>query len=102
MKSIKYITDFDIDDVSPEELKKYCSEMPLMQKQKIVSYLKNAPLMAFTSAPVRDVFTGENVRDADNARSDGTYQWYESEIYHFEKYNLKLNDDFIKYISNRP
>ena len=55
----------------------------------------------FTSAPVIDVFTDEEVTTADNGYSDGEYTWYESEIYHFDKYNLKLNDDFIEYVLNK-
>ena len=42
--------------------------------------------------------TKEQFYKANNAHSDGVYQWYEDEIYHFEKYNLKLNDDFIQHV----
>ena len=30
--------------------------------------------------------------------TDGNYLWSNEEIYHFEKYDLKLNDDFIQYV----
>ena len=28
--------------------------------------------------------------------TDGEYSWTSEEIYHFEKYNLELNEDFVK------
>ena len=28
----------------------------------------------------------------------GDYYWNTSDIYHFEKYDLKLNDDFVQYV----
>ena len=56
---------------------------------------------SFTSAPVIDIFTDKEVKSADNGYSDSEYIWRESEIYYFEKYNLKLNDDFIKYVLNK-
>lgn len=30
--------------------------------------------------------------------SDGKYEWNSAEIMYFEKYNLKLNDDFIQHV----
>ncbi len=70
-------------------------------KNALLLFMKSFEWCAFTSAPVIDRITGEKVFDADNARSDGKYQWYESDIYHLEKYNLKLNDDFIQHVLNR-
>ncbi len=98
---MKYIIDFDIDEISAENLKKYCSEITINDKQKIVTYLKETPLSAFTSSPVIDVFTGKEVYAADNAHSDSIYCWYESEIYYFEKYNLQLKPEFIEYICKK-
>ena len=98
----QYIFDRSIKELSKDELAKTTSETALDGKEKVLAYLKQFPECAFTSAPVKDAFTGEVVYDANNARTDGTYQWYETEIFHFEKYNLKLNEEFIKYVLNRP
>lgn len=97
-----FICNVDLDEVSQVGLKQLCSDSPIKNKERIIAYLRKAPVSAYTSAPVADALTGEIISEADNARSDGTYTWYESEIYHFEKYNLKLNDDFIEYVLNRP
>ena len=29
------------------------------------------------------------------------YFWTETDIYHFEKYNMPLNEDFIKYVLSK-
>lgn len=97
----KYVFDKSIKEMKHDELLKVTSKHAINNKDSILSYMKNFPECAFTSAPVKDAFTGEIIYDANNARTDGTYQWYESEIYHFEKYNLKLNDDFLQYVLNR-
>ena len=97
----KYIFDKSIKALKRDELLKLTGKHSIANKNIILSYMKKFPECAFTSAPVKDAFTGDTVYDANNARTDGVYQWYESEIYHFEKYNLKLNDDFIEYVLSR-
>ena len=84
--------------MSPEELKKHFGSQPIACKNQILSYLKSAPLWAFTSQPTVDRITGEQINDADNAHSDGVYHWYEYEIHYFEKYNLNLKQDFMIYV----
>ncbi len=90
-----------IKEMELSELKKKVDNFPICSKETVLSYLKTYPECAFTSAPVKDFFTGKIVYDANNLRTDGIYRWSESEIYHFEKYNLKLNDDFIEYVLKR-
>lgn len=97
----KYIFNHSIKELHKDVLAKVTGKTPINGKEKILAYLKRFPECAFTSAPVKDAFTGKIVYDANNARTDGVFQWSESEIYHFEKYNLKLNNDFIEYVLNR-
>ena len=97
----KFIIDDDITELSKDDFKKIISDKSIKQKDIILQYLKKFPYSAYTSQPVFDKFSGEEVFEADNAHTDGVYTWYESEIYHFEKYNLKLNDDFIEYVLNK-
>lgn len=94
----KRIFNFTIRKMDNDEFIKNISKNEILNKETVLNYLKQSPEYAFTSEPVKDYYTGEIVYDANNARSDGEYIWYESEIYHFEKYNLKLNDDFIEHV----
>ena len=86
--------------MSKEEFNKNTTKNPVDDKYKILEYLKRFEDCAFTSQPVYDIYNGEKISDADNAKTDGVYTWYQSEIYHFEKYDLQLNDDFIRYLTN--
>lgn len=97
-----FILKQDLDDISKAELKSITGTEEISGKQKILRYLKSFNKTACTTQYVVDLFTGEEQPIIDDARSDGTYTWYDSEIYHFEKYNLKLNNDFIQYVLNRP
>ncbi|MBR1527705.1 MAG: hypothetical protein IJ642_00210 [Oscillospiraceae bacterium] len=84
--------------MSAEELKKYFDIQPIENKEQILCYLKSVPWVAFTSQPAIDKITGDQILDANNARSDGVWHWYEDEIYYFEKYNLRLKSEFIEYM----
>lgn len=95
-----YIIEQDLDDISKEELKAITCDKEIPEKHKVLEYLKSFGKTACTTARVVDLFTGEEQSFIDDARSDGVYLWRDSEIYHFEKYNLKLNDDFIEHVLN--
>lgn len=82
-----------------EEFEKNIISSPIENKEKILAYLRKFDDFAFTSQPVYDIYTGEKVGEADNAVTDGVYTWYHGDIYHFEKYNLKLSDDFLEYLT---
>lgn len=98
----KYAIDRDFYEMELDDVQKMMADVPHPNKEKILAFMRGFPHSAFTSQPVFDVFTGEEVGAADNQITDGVYIWYESWVYHFEKYNLKLNDDFIQYVLNRP
>lgn len=83
------------------EFKENTTHYTKNEKTALLQYMKAYSPCAFTSQPVKDVFSGKIVADANNARSDGEYRWYESEIYHFEKYNLKLSDEFIRHVLSK-
>lgn len=96
-----FIVDYDLDELTVSELKQFVSDVAPAWKKEILNYLKSFGVSAYTSQPVYDILTGEEVFSADNAHTDGVYTWYESEIYYFETYNLKLSKEFIEYVSAR-
>lgn len=97
--TIKRISKFNR-TMNKEEFNKVSAKAPVDNKHKIIAYLNSFDDDAFTSQPVYDIFSGERVSDADNAKTDGVYTWYQSEIYHFEKYDLQLNEEFINYLTD--
>ena len=98
---MKYILSYDIDAVNKDVLSKNILSNSITGKEIILNYMKSFSPTLFTSAPVIDIFTNEEVKSADNGYSDGEYTWYESEMYYFDKYNLKLNEDFIKHVLSK-
>jgi len=72
------------------------------EKQKILDYFKkyNTPDIVITCG-IKDFITGEEShKESVKCFNDGIYYWTNLEIYHFEKYNLKLNADFIQHVLN--
>lgn len=68
------------------------------EKMKVLKYLKETPSVAVAPAVLRDVFTGERLNMDLYAKSDGTYIWRSDIAYYFDKYNLKLPDEFINHV----
>ena len=70
----------------------------LYQCLKKFYYLNKFSPSVFTYEPLIDIFTEKKISDADNGYSDGEYEWYDSDIYYFEHYNLKIDENFVKKI----
>ena len=98
---MRYITDIQVEKIAEYKEGRYTQNYDDKIKKKIICYLRNFNACLFTSQPVIDAFTGEEVYEADNGYTDGSYTWYESEIYYFEKYDLALEEDFIAYVLER-
>lgn len=96
-----YLLDKALSKMSDAELKNIMSDTEIPDKQKIIKYLKSFEKSSYTTQPVIDVLTGEKLDFVNDMRSDGVYSWSDSEIYHFEKYNIKLDDNFIEYVLSK-
>ena len=92
---MKYVTDIPVDKLKGVAAEKIRSVYAETEKKKILEYFGRFDPVLFTSQPVIDAFTGEQVAEADNGYSDGEYTWYQSEIYYFEHYDMKLHKHFI-------
>ncbi len=90
--------DKSVKEMTIEDFKKITSEKEISEKRIILEYMRKYEPCAFTSEPVYDKLTGGKVFGANNGHTDGKYFWFESVIYHFDKYNIKLNDDFIEHV----
>lgn len=66
------------------------------EKDKLVRYLKNAECIAAMPAIFRDAFTGEIITGDTVILSDGEYEWFSDIPYYVEKYDMKLDEEFVK------
>ncbi|MEE0265274.1 MAG: hypothetical protein UD936_06560 [Acutalibacteraceae bacterium] len=99
---MKFIRNKPVWELSDDEITDNFLSSEIKNKSRILSYMKSfSEPSAYTSQPVIDRFTNQELNKINNAFSDGIYTWYADEIYHVEKYNLKLNDDFIEYVLNK-
>ncbi len=71
-------------------------------KNILLKYLRSfKPNFAF-GANIHDYVTNTDVKDRYNAGYEyNGYFWTETDIYHFEKYNMPLKQEFINYVLNK-
>ncbi len=101
---MKFITNVKLyDNVNTDEITSNTCKSEHPNKQIILEYLKNASFVSScTTDKVIDCVTNKKTNIQIVAYHDDKYYWDDRYIYHFEKYNFKLNDDFIQYVLNRP
>lgn len=98
---MKYAISSSIRYLSKEDFLKRCTDADIDNNDKIVQYMRSFEPECFSSAFVIDIVNGFDTQIDDTGFTDGEYTWYTSWIYHFEKYNLKLNDDFIAHVLSK-
>lgn len=67
-------------------------------KNVIIAYLKNGKHTAESPSRLTDFITGKPLNMSLAMQSDGIYSWRSDFVYYYEKYNLKLNPDFIRHV----
>ena len=71
-------------------------------KQRVLKFLKSLPWYCAASGYFNDVVTGELIESISLvAYKSGQWSWNSRDIYHFEKYNLELDPEFIQYVLNQ-
>ena len=73
------------------------TEVP--KKHEILKYMKSFEADVVCPALVRDEVTKKETKLTLIYYTDGEFLWDERVIYHFDKYNISLNEDFLKKIS---
>ncbi len=67
-------------------------------KNIILDYLKHGRDVASSPGYLYDKINGETLLRNPTCYTDGKYYWRSDLIYYYEKYNVELPDDFIKYV----
>lgn len=72
---------------------------PIKEKKAIIQYFKKFKPNFATSAFVMDYVKKQRREGHYNVGYEyNGFYWNEEDIYHFEKYNMPLNQDFIDYV----
>ena len=94
---MKFITSYaEINERSSESLLDHIKVIPEKRKSKILAYLKSGTPRGVRCASVYDYVENESTFDTIHVFTDGEYRWDSQEIYHFEKYNIALNEQFVE------
>lgn len=96
---MKYIIDgYHIKDITTKaELQNVVSVDELKNKKKILDYLKNIVQPTWVSPIILvDPFTNESYSDYQAIYEKDGFTWDKKTVYMFEKYNIKLSDEFLK------
>ena len=101
MKEISNVREFTRDETA-RPIKELIQDRAVDDKDKILEYLKAFEPDCAAGMSLVDEVTGEIIDTGVNGYEDGQYYWDTRHIYHFEKYNLKLDNDFIAYVLNSP
>lgn len=72
------------------------SETPIKRKKEILDHLKSGEISAVAPSYIKDIISGKAINQELMMINDGKYTWRSDVIYYFEKYNLKLPDEFVK------
>ena len=72
---------------------------PYPNKEIIIDFLMNkGDVLLAQLSRAKDVYSGERVPFELLVRRDGEYQWANILAWYVEKYNLRMPEDFEKYI----
>ena len=98
MKEISKVKEFSGDNTH-RTIKELVGK-EVTEKEKILRYLKSFDPDCAAGMVLVDEITREEVGNGVEGYDDGVYYWDTREIYHFEKYNMELQKDFIDYVMN--
>ena len=93
---MKFVTDYrEFDGDQGKSLLDHLSSSAINGKDKILNYLKSGQDDGVRCSGIHDYVKDEPQFDTVRLFTDGEYYWDSEEIYHFDKYNMELNADFV-------
>ena len=82
---------------TPEDLKAVTSTTPVRNRKKILEFLKSAEEGTIGFVALKDPITKKAYSTGLVCYEKEGYSWNNGVVYLFEKYNIKLNDEFLKH-----
>ncbi len=95
MRSIGFFSEMNLYQ-NDGSIKDNLVEVANYDKEKIIAYLKSQKRIAGCPREAIDCLTGEKISNSFSVYNDGEYKWCDFLIYHIEKYNIKLPEEFIR------
>lgn len=98
MKHIGWFSEMNISAADNGSINNFVSDEATYDKIKVIAYLKSQKRIAGCPRAAIDCVTGEQIAASYSVYTDGEYDWCDFLIYHIEKYNVLLPQDFIDHI----
>lgn len=76
-------------------------ENEIKDKESVLAYLKSGFDHGILCSAVYDYVLNRSTGDTVHCYCDEEYEWDDREIYHFEHYNMKLNEKFLNHVRNK-
>lgn len=97
MKAVSTWQDF----VKKSKSNEHVSNIKEDVKNKLLEYLRSAPVFAAAAEEVYDEIADMTTGIPLLAYEKDGYLWDSRDIYYLDKYNMRLNDDFISYVLSK-
>lgn len=99
LKSIGFFKELPHGDIDGLSMKSLISSTRLMDKNKIVEYLRNGELMIASPGLAIDVLSDSQPIIGELCiLTDGKWAWPSDLAYFVEKYSIELNNEFIDWM----
>lgn len=99
LQELKFITDYkEFGGDKNISILGHIGDEPIEDKEAILDYLRKGTEYGLRCSTIYDYVKDDPTFIQIFLFTDGEYFWNSAEIYHFEMYNLKLNEDFIEKI----
>ncbi len=84
-----------------ETVLKLKTDVEIPKKYIILRYLKAVKPYIVGVFALRDVVTGKLYSTCCCNYKEGDWEWTDSDVYYFEKYNVPLNEEFVSLFYNK-
>ena len=101
MKHIGWFSEMKLSAADNGSIREYVSDHAPYDKAEVIAYLTSQKRVSGCPKAAIDCVTGKEIAPSFSVYTDGEYDWCDFLIYHIEKYNVKLPNDFLEHIIKR-
>ncbi len=98
MKHIGWFSEMNISAADSGSVRNFITDKETYDKAMVITYLKSQKRVSGCPRAAIDCVTGEEISPSYSVYTDGEYDWCDFLIYHIEKYNVLLPQDFVEHI----
>ena len=101
LRHVGYFRELDRRISSGPTLEDSRSDTPLVQEDRVVAYLRDAPVVMASPELLTDVLDPSVGIGTLAVHSDGEWTWRSDLAYYVERYHVRLDPDFVVHLAAR-